>query len=178
MFLGTSTVNWRIIAIVFLVIGMVGKPVRAAGEPRWYVGIGVGSSDVDNGDFDDDRGMKAFVGYGLSETFALEGGFINAGDFAAKDSPGTSIKIEGFQFVGVGNLQLTQKFSLLGKAGVYICNADKTVAGFSESDGGTFALFGVGIEYDAKPTLRGEWEHTHLGGGGIDLFSVSIVFRF
>ncbi|MEE9597580.1 MAG: outer membrane beta-barrel protein, partial [Acidiferrobacterales bacterium] len=69
--------NWRIIAIVFLVIGMVGKPVRAAGEPRWYVGIGVGSSDVDNGDFDDDRGMKAFVGYGLSETFALEGGFID-----------------------------------------------------------------------------------------------------
>lgn len=176
MLLGTNAANWWIISIVVLVIGTVAKPVSAVGEPRWYVGIGVGHSDVDRQGFDDDRGIKAFVGYDLSETFALEGGFIDAGDFAVKDSPGASIKIDGFQFVGVGNLQLSQKFSLLGKAGVYICNADKTAAGFSDRDRGTIALFGAGIEYDAKPALRGEWEHIHLEGGGIDLFSVSILF--
>lgn len=176
MFPATSAANWHIIAIVVLVVGMVAKPVRAGEGSHWYVGAGVGSSDAGNGNFDDDRGIKAFVGYDFSETFALEGGFIDAGDFDAEDSPGSSIKIDGFQFVGVGNLRLTQKFSLLGKAGVYFCDADKTEAGFSESDRGTLALFGVGIEYHATPAIRGEWEYIDIDGGGIDLFLVSVLF--
>jgi hypothetical protein len=176
MFLEPNAANWRIISILFLVIGTVAQPVSAAGESRWYVGIGVGSSNVDQQGFDDDTGMKVFVGYDLSEKFALEGGFVDAGNFAAEGLSGVSVNVDGFQFVGVGNLQLTPKFSLLGKAGVYICNTDKTERGFSESDRGTIALFGGAIEYDAKPALRGEWERIQLDGGGIDLFLVSVVF--
>lgn len=176
MLLRTNAANWRIISIVFIVIGTAARPVSAEGEPRWHIGIGAGSSNVDQQGFDDDRSMKVFVGYDLSEKFAVEGGFIDAGKFAAEDLSDVSVNIDGFQVVGVGNLQLAPKFSLLGKAGIYICNADKTKGGFSESDRGTIVLFGVGIEYDAKPALRGEWERIDVDGGSIDLLSVSVVF--
>lgn len=173
----TSTMPWQTIAAVIIMISAVVRPVSAAGERHWYVGVGLGNSDVERQGFDDDRNMKAFVGYNFSEKFALEGGFIDAGEFAAKQLPGASINVDGFQFVSVGSLHLTQKFSVLGKAGIYFCNADKTIAGFSESDRGTVLLFGAAVEYDARPAIRGEWERIDFDGGRIDLFFVSVLFR-
>lgn len=98
------------------------------------------------------------------------------GKFDAKNLPGGSIEIAGLQLVSVGSFRLSEKLSVLGKAGVHICNSDKTTAGFSESDCGTVVLFGVGIGYDAKPAIRGEWERIGVDDSPIDFLSVSIVF--
>lgn len=167
----------RVAAAIIVAVSTVTIPTTAVSAAGWYIGVGAGDSEVDDKDIDDNMGIKLFVGYNLSEKFAVEGGFIDLGKFDARDSTVASVDVEGVQVVAVADVPITEKFSLLGKAGVYLCDADKTLVGISESERGTLPLFGIGIEYGKTLAIRSEWDHIHADGEPINLFSVSVVFR-
>ena len=152
---------------IILAIIAVGMPVASADGAGWYVGAGAGNADVNGSAFEDDRGVKLFAGYHFNEHLALEGGYVDLGEFDVEARPGSSVEIDGFQFVAVGIIPIKEKFSVFGKAGAYAWDADGELGDYQ----GTVFTFGVGVTYAGKVAVRVEWERFD-----IDLLSVSVVF--
>ncbi|NNG25746.1 OmpA family protein [Massilia sp. ML15P13] len=185
----------------------------------WYMGAGVGQSRASIDDerlrrsltangatlvsFDEDErdtGFKLFVGKQLNRYFAVEAGYFDLGkfDFDASTSGNGTLRGEaGFRGVNldlVGRLPLTQRLSLLGRAGVQYA---KTRTHFSgnrlnavtnpnpATEGRSNAKLGLGLEYQLSEALavRGEVERYRLNDavgnrGDVDLASVSLVYKF
>ena len=96
-------------------------------------------------------------------------------------APGISLTAEadGFQFAAVGSYPIEQ-FSLLGKVGLFMWDAEISTNLGSFDDDGTDIMFGVGGAFKFTPQLsvRGEWERFDFDGDDVDLFSASIIYSF
>jgi OOP family OmpA-OmpF porin len=184
----------------------------------WYMGAGIGQSRANIDDArlirsltangatlntftadERDLGFKLFVGKQLNQYVAVEAGYVDLGkfDFAATTSGNGALRGEvGFRGVNldlVGQLPLTERFSLLGRAGMQYA---KTSAHFSgnrlaamtdpnPSERKLNAKIGLGLEYKLSEALalRGEVERYRLNDavgnrGDVDLASVSLVYKF
>jgi OOP family OmpA-OmpF porin len=167
-----------------------------------YAGIGVGSTSVDiDGQLDDrDTSFKIFGGYSFNKFLALELSYLDGG--AARESedflfPGTPplsfssrVKVENeiINLSVVGNLPLTESFSLFGKLGYANIDTD-TTASFSV-DGSSFTgsnsnqrkelSYGAGATYSFGKAfqLRAEYEGFNVGGSDLRAISLSGIFRF
>jgi OOP family OmpA-OmpF porin len=184
----------------------------------WYVGGGVGQSraNIDeqrlvrsltaNGATlntftkdERDLGFKLFVGKQLNQYFALEAGYFDLGkfDFAATTSGNGTLRGEtGFRGANldlVGQLPLTQRLSLLGRAGVQYAKTNTHFSGNrlnavtnpNPTERKLNAKVGVGLEFKLSEALalRGEVERYRLDDalgnrGDVDLASVSLVYKF
>ena len=99
---------------------------------------------------------------------------------------GSSISAEqsGIAGVIVGIAPLNNKFSLFGKAGLFIWDSDIKFTNVpllgtgSVSDSGTDLTYGFGAKFDLQKTvsLRAEFEHFEDDIG--DLLSVGVAFNF
>ena len=147
-----------------------------------------------------DLGFKLFVGKQLNGYFAVEAGYFDLGkfDFAATTSNNGVLRGEaGFRGANldlVGQFPLTQRLSLLGRAGVQYAKASTHFSGNrlnavtdpNPSGGGrTNAKVGLGVEYKLTEAwaLRGEVERYRVNDavgnrGEVDLASVNIVYKF
>jgi OOP family OmpA-OmpF porin len=185
----------------------------------WYLGAGIAHSraniDIErisrslaaNGSnvtrFDVDQrdiGFKLYAGRQLNQYFAVEGGYFDSGkfDFAATATGNGVLRGEtGFRGVNVdlvGQLPLTQRLSLLGRAGIQYARASTHFSGNRlnavtnpnpSSDGRTNPKVGLGVEYKLTEALalRGEVERYRVDDavgnrGDIDLASVNLVYKF
>jgi OOP family OmpA-OmpF porin len=189
-----------------------------ADDSGWYVGGSVGQSMAEIDDdrinrsllasgiasatiSDDDRdiGYKLFGGYQFNRIFSLEGGYFDLGKmgFTATTTPaGTlqgNIRLNGLNVDAVGTLPLTEKFSLLGRAGVNYAQAKDsfsgsgavTVSNPSASKRDLNYKVGVGAQYDFTRSLgvRAEAERYRINDavgndGDVDLLSLGLVYRF
>jgi OOP family OmpA-OmpF porin len=146
-----------------------------------------------------DHGVKLFVGKQLNQYFAVEGGYFDLGkfDFAATTSGNGTLRGEaGFRGANldlVGQLPLTQRFSLLGRVGMQYAKTDTRFSGNrltgvtnpNSSERKLNAKVGVGMEYKLTEAwaLRGDLERYRLNDavgnrGDVDLASVSLVYKF
>jgi len=149
-----------------------------------------------------DTGKKVFVGYQFNKNGAVQFGYADLGKFSANASgtsagiPSTAsadLKIKGFDLALVGSLPVTNEFSVLGQIGLFRwdvkvdASATGNLVAENQSATGTDAAFGVGAQYDFSKTVgaRMEWERFKdvgksdtTGKGDVDLFSLSLVFRF
>ncbi|MFQ5756980.1 MAG: porin family protein [Acidiferrobacterales bacterium] len=148
--------------VVFVSASMV--PFASATDRRGYAGIGIGNADLDRGGFDDDTGFKIFGGYQFNKNFAVEGAYIDLGDFK---SPTQLISVDGFQAAASGIIPLAKQFRVFGKAGLF-------------RNGGTDLTYGLGFEWERKIGVRAEWERFDdvFGSSRVDMVSVSAVFSF
>jgi OOP family OmpA-OmpF porin len=183
----------------------------------WYLGAGVGQSraNIDdqriqrsltangatlNSFTTDERdiGYKLFVGRQLNQYFAVEAGYFDLGKFnfaAASSGNGTLRGEAGFRGVNldlVGQLPLSQRLSLLGRAGMQYTKTSTHFSGnrltaMTNPDPSERKLnpkVGLGLEYKFSEALalRGEVERYRMSDavgnrGDVDLVSVSLVYK-
>jgi OmpA-OmpF porin, OOP family len=149
-----------------------------------YVGGSIGASRYkgpDVGGLDTDRsstGGKLYGGYGFTPNFAVELGYA---DLGKASSAAGSVKGHGLYADLVGTVPITQSLSALGRVGAF---NGKSKLSTGESDSGTSAKVGLGLQYDfnKQTGVRGEWERYRFKSFGTntdaDLFSVGINHRF
>jgi OOP family OmpA-OmpF porin len=189
------------------------SPLAVATDDGWYGGIGIGQArakinddkirsqlggTADIADDDTDIGYRIFGGHKFSKHFALEGGYFNLGKFGfTAIAPGGSLvgsaKFQGLNLDAVGILPLTEKFSLLGRAGLTYTEAKDTfqttgsvtVANASPSKSEANYKVGLGMQYDLTRALglRGEWERYRVNDaignkGDIDMLIVGLIYTF
>ncbi len=165
-------------------------PAAAQSTP-FYIGGGAGLSSIDLcGDpalagatscDDEDTGFKIFGGYNFNQNFGVELGWVDLGEISVSGPGGTATaEADGFQAAAVGILPINPQFSIFGKLGVYMWDAEVNAPGISASDDGTDLMFGVGGAFHFTPQLsiRAEWERFEVDDEDADLISASIVFRF
>ena len=152
------------------------------------------SSDAD----ENDVGYKAYLGYGFTPNFAVEGGYANLGSPEYKASfTGGNAKADweshGMYVQAVGRAPVANRFSLLAKGGVYFAENEVDIratgpggsASTDDSDSEINFVFGFGGEYALNPStsVRFEWERfLNVGdddvGGEADVELMSLGLRF
>jgi len=140
-----------------------------------YLGGGLTRVEVDEHQIsDDDNAYKAFVGYRLNPYLALEGAWVDLGQFDGKNGnfEGHSLQATAHFGVPVG-----QRVRLFASAGVHAWDADEDIAGESNDMDLTY---GLGVEVDVLRNLGVRLEQEVLKVGDIDLdqTSASVYFMF
>jgi OOP family OmpA-OmpF porin len=183
----------------------------------WYIGAGIGQSraNIDNerlisslsangatmSSFTTDEksvGGKLYIGKQLNQYFAIEGGLFDLGKFGfnSTTSGGGTLNGEvGFRGVNldlVGQLPLSQRFSVYGRVGMTYAQAKAHFTGNrlfastnpNPSERKTNAKAGLGLEYKFSEALavRAEVERYRLNDavgnrGDVDMASVNLVYK-
>ena len=183
----------------------------------WYIGAGIGQSraNIDNERLTrslsangatlssfkvDERELayKLYMGRQLNRYFALEAGFFDLGKFgfdATTSQNGRLVGEAGFRGVNmdlVGQLPLSERFSLLGRVGMNYAKASTHFSGNrlfavtnpNPSERKLNAKAGLGLEYKFSEALalRAEVERYRVNDavgnrGDVDLASMSLVYK-
>lgn len=181
----------------------------------WYVGASVVGSrgDIETGRVAgnllsagpglttftrDERGLgfKLFGGKQLNRYLAIEAGYFDLGKFEFSGTTADAgtmrgeTKYRGGNLDLVGQLPLTERFSVLGRAGVQYAEARTKVggnrarAGANLKDSATNAKYGLGVEYKLNEAAALRWEVERYRtdanvamGRNVDTASVSFVYK-
>jgi OOP family OmpA-OmpF porin len=184
----------------------------------WYMGAGVGQSRarIDDGRLirsltangatmnsfstdERDLGFKLFVGKQLNQYFSVEAGYFDLGkfNFDATTSGNGALRGEtGFRGVNldlVGQLPLSERFSLLGRVGMQYAktsthfggNRLTAVTNPDPSERKLNGKIGLGMEYKLSEALalRAEAERYRLNDavgnrGEVDMVSLGLTYKF
>jgi OOP family OmpA-OmpF porin len=153
-------------------------------------------------------GAKLLVGYSFNRYFAVEGGYAVLGtssvnmDFRSGTPVSASVGTFNMEYKmsaafvdAVGILPLTQKWSLIGRAGV---NYGRTSVNFigspitlinssnDRSESKVREKFGAGVDYNLNPafTVRAEWERYKMPDPfsdellNVNTATLSLLYRF
>jgi hypothetical protein len=169
-------------------LALFAASVAGAEESGFYVGAGIGKSEVevDDVDFDgDDTSFKVFAGYAFSPNLALEGAYFDGG--TADETFGPAVveaEVSGFNASVVGSIPLGDVFTLFGRIGFAAYDVDvtgrignNTVASISDSDEDLSYGFG-GAFTIGKFQLRAEYESIDASGGSFNTMSLNGLYRF
>lgn len=164
---------------------VVAAPAMAADTPSWYVGFGLGQSNVKDvcsdaaaggfvGSCDDkDTGWKIFGGYEFNRNFGVELGYVDLGKVNASGSVGgvavnADAKTKGWEVVGIGTIPLHDQFGVYGKLGFFRWDVDVSAtaaippafASTSAGATGTDITYGLGAKFDFSKSVsaRAEWQ--------------------
>jgi len=183
----------------------------------WYIGAGIGGSRAT---IDDERLIRAltaggassvalttderdvayklFFGKQLNKNFALEAGYFDLGKFGfnATTTPlGTlngEVGFRGLNFDLLGQLPLSQRFSIYGRLGMNYARASAHFSGDrlfavtnpNPSERKLNPKIGLGLEYKFTEALavRGEVERYRVNDavgnrGDVDFYSVNLVYK-
>lgn len=189
--------------LIFLTAMITSTTVLAQ---KIYVGVGAGqvSADIDcdlditcSAD-DSDTGYKIFAGYKFTPNFAIEGAYLDGGEVSASGTDSSlgqaSAKIEttGFNIAAVGIYPISKRFSIQGKAGVFLWDQDVSASSSvfgsgSTSESGNAGMFGIGGTFHVNDRfgVLVEWERflsvgnkDVTGESDVDFLSASLVVTF
>jgi OOP family OmpA-OmpF porin len=166
-------------------------------DSGWYVGGGIGQSKIDvditgtapGTTVDDkDTSFRIFGGYQINRHFGVELGYSQLGEVSGNE-PGLgsfTVESKAWDLVGVGILPVADKFSLVGKIGVYKADSDLSDSSASASDSNSDLTYGVGVQYDFSRNLglRAEWQQykkvggDNIGESDVDVMGISVLYRF
>jgi OOP family OmpA-OmpF porin len=190
-------INKVVVASALALSGLLAATQASA---QAFVGASIGQSDVDeditaglitSGSVDSkDNAFKVFGGYMFNRHFGVEGAYVDLGEVSYSGSFGSAavnggkVETTGFNVAALGSYPVTEEFSVFGKIGLFIWEAEAsdTTGGvpFSQKTDGTDISFGLGLNYQFTRNLgvRAEWERFKLDEADADLISVGIVWRF
>ena len=169
----------------------------------WYLGAGIGYSHnkVSNFDFAEDReqknsatGIKLYGGYQFDNIWAVEFEYVDFGKFTSKSTANQySLSNSGFGVSGIGNLPLSEEFSVFGKLGAF---TKLSTEKFSSTDGSDYQqqktvsivpMLGFGAEYHFTQNVSLRAEYEYFGASKVkdsdiklsnDLLSFSVRYNF
>jgi OOP family OmpA-OmpF porin len=199
---GQRTMKHRTLLLGLMTLAATAaSTANAAPDRGFYVGAGVGTVNVkdDASGFDDgDTGFKVFGGYVLNEILAVELSYIDGGtaeDSGAVFDPffgvGTAaleIDTSIINLSVIGDLLLTEQFSLFGRLGYAFIDTDvdatarfgNFTATASDSDTSNEFSYGVGAVYRLTEQfeVRAEFEGLDVSNGDLNAITASALFRF
>jgi opacity protein-like surface antigen len=173
---------------------------------HWYVGGGLGASSgldfcsavtpgfttvpgtCDTSNF----AAKVYGGYEFNKYLGAEGALVYLGTASADGvylgaATTDDVYAGGLELVGTGTIPVTDKFGILGKAGVLLWGiSSETGTGFDRQDSGASFAMGAGLKYDVTEHVgvRLEWErfwqvgNNTVGESDVDLFTIGGLYRF
>jgi OOP family OmpA-OmpF porin len=208
-----------------LALGGAGGPAGAAAG--WYVGVGGGVTRADDFDeatrgvfeaelveagldttlgsldADDDVGVRVFGGFRFNDFFALEGYYVDLGDFevsvtgpaVVEGGEGGEVNMrgdigfeaQGFGIFGVLTYPVGAGFSLLGKAGGMRWDADVPttinaageVTSATTGDDGTDFAWGGGLRYQLTEQLAVDVQYeVYTTIEDVELLSGNVIWGF
>lgn len=117
-----------------------------ADDSGFYVGGNYGYLRVEGeDDFDDDKDVwQGLLGYKFNEYVALEGSFIDFGDYGTDLAGGNT---DGYTAAIKGILPLTDRFSLYAKAGQLWSETEYNLGGISTESDDESLFVGAGLSY-------------------------------
>lgn len=156
-----------------------------------YVGASIGNASLDDS-FDgltiDDNAtaFRIVAGWRFNEYFALEGGYHDFGDFEQSiDILGNQatavLSANGFTFGAVGTIPLSERFSLMGRAGMFFWNGNAEINAVSQaSPEDTNPYFGAGLSFEVSNNLQltGDWTRYNLEDTDSGVLSVGLLYQF
>jgi OOP family OmpA-OmpF porin len=179
---------------------------QAQDAQKWYAGANVGQSKFSGscgGGLScdtTDTAFKFFGGYKFSPMISAELGYA---DFGKQHASGTllgvaasaDVKVNAWELDGVGSWPIANKFSVLGRLGVYRAESkasgNASFAGIAVSTNGkasnTGLTYGIGAGYDITQavTARLEFQRYNKVGGNnaggkndVDVISIGALFKF
>jgi len=192
-----------------LTVGTVAT-TAAQDIPNW-IGVSVGNTEFSNGSNivnssshtlsgianptsteNSDNAWKIYLGIPFNKYLGLELGYAKLGDQTIRSATSSSRATStAYLFDLVGNYDINESFSLLGKLGMHRwgVNDDTTkgaVGATNGADGFDFT-YGMGVQYNVNKDvgLRMEWERIndmgHEGTTGkidADLITIGVIYRF
>lgn len=186
------------VAVLFAAALGVAAAPSFAQERGFYVGGSIGQTEAGNwcdsapgfavtSCDDEDTGFKGFVGYRFNRNFAVEGSYMDAGEFTGTvTAGGTSASVTAdataWGIAAVGFLPLSDRFDLFGKIGFVRGESEATVSvggsTFTVGDDGTELHYGLGAIYNLTRNwgVRGEWEN--VDDADISMLSLGVQYRF
>ncbi len=128
-------------------------------DAGFYVGGNYGYLKVDgHDDFDDDNDVwQGIVGYRFNRYVAVEGSYIDFGDYGNNLSRADS---DGYTAAIKGILPITNEFSVYAKAGQLWWESDYDVAGISGSYDDESLFIGAGLSYNFTKNFLVNAEYT------------------
>jgi OOP family OmpA-OmpF porin len=87
--------------------------------------------------------------------------------------------VTAWELVGIAKMPLGNKFSVFGKLGFAMWEAEADVLGLTFKDDGTDLTFGAGVQYDVSRNLglRAQWQRYDVDSDA-DLLSIGLVYQF
>jgi len=160
-----------------------------AGGP--YVGASIGNATLDDS-FDgltiDDNAtaFRIVAGWRFNDYFALEGGYHDFGDFEQTlDIAGNQVtavlSADGFTFGVLGTIPLSERFALMGRAGMFFWDGNADINNVSQATPeDTNPYFGAGLSFDATKNLQltGDWTRYDLEDTDSGVLSVGLLYQF
>jgi opacity protein-like surface antigen len=201
------------VAVIALTAAFASAPVAAQSNFYGVASVGRSTIDVDPSAINtftaasglggtvtqasgNDVGWKLQLGYQMTKSLALEGGYTSLGtaEYTQANALYTATghkKADLFNLDLVGKVPLNQSFSALARLGAYRWETKSnlpTPAGMnSVTEDGYDWKFGAGAQYEFTPnfTLRGEFERFNgigkqftTGDSKVNLFSIGAVLKF
>jgi len=181
--------GYFILAVLFSALSLGSAPAFSQ-DQGFYAGASFGKSDLKdactglpNCD-DSDTTLGIFGGYQFNRHFGAEIGYTDLGKASASSGAASAtLEAKGLEFLAVGTIPLNQQFSLYGKLGLFMWDADIRVSGPATvltSDDGTDLTIGFGARYSFTKNLAAQlqWQRYDLDNFDVDVISVGILFRF
>ena len=182
-------------------LALGGALAGSQASAQGFIGGSIGQSDIDdeittnlidgNQSVDGkDTAWKIFGGYMFNRNFGIEGAYVDLGELSYSGSfggapvTGGKVEVTGFNISAIGAFPVNEQFSIFGKLGLFIWDAEAndTTGGqpFSATDDGTDLSFGVGVSYNFTRNLgvRAEWEMFKASDADASLISVGLLWRF
>ena len=169
---------------------LFGLPLSAQADGL-YVGASIGNASLDD-DFDglnidtDTTAFRIVAGWRFNDYFALEGGYHDFGDFEQSvnilGNPATvSLSADGFMFGAVGSIPFSERFSLIGRAGMFFWNGNAEINAISQAtpeDNNLYLGAGLRFQVSKKVQLTGDWTHYELEDSDSGVISVGLQYQF
>ena len=177
-------------AAITALLLLFGLPVNAETNGP-FIGASIGTASLDD-NFDgqnikdDSTSFRIVAGWRFNEYFALEGGYHDFGDFEQQidilgNQVTASLSANGFTFGAVGTIPLSERFALMGRAGIFFWNGSAEINFVRQaSPEDTNPYFGAGLRFQVsqKIQLTGDWTHYDLEDTDSGVVSVGLQYQF
>ena len=155
-------------------LAVVASSSFAADANKFYAGGDIGSTKID-GFSDRETSYGAFVGYQITPTVAIEGGYRRLADFDIGNKG--DLTLDQAAISAVGSVPLGNGFGLFARLGYNHVEAKAKVRGFSAAESTDRALFGIGASYAITPVISARIELQRPSSDSTN-FSAGVSFQF
>ncbi len=166
-------------------------PATVWADSGFYVAGSIGSAtldeDFDGFDVDDDvESFRILGGWKFNDAFGIEAGYVDFGTFEERIDLGavtalTELTADGWTFGGTLAAPLSDQFSVFGRAGVFVWDADIDVDGIRaavEDDSNPYYGGGAKFYFTPNFSLVGDWTRYELDDVDSDVISLGFEYRF
>jgi hypothetical protein len=162
---------------VLAALAVLASPAWAAPDGSgFYVGAGIGASDLSSGGFSgNDFAFKVFGGYDFMKYVGVEAAYMDGG---SPSDHGVGVDVSGWDLAVRGILPLGDRGEVFAKVGWVWW--DLKADGFG-SDSGNDLMYGVGggFRFTDQFGMRAEWERMDIEHtDSADLWTVSGYWKF